>query len=225
MKTSESVAKIYPALIQFHAQAPKIAKESENPYFHSKYADIYTILDAIRQPLADLGLAVIQSVEALPDSDRIACTTRVIHASGEWIEGSAVVAVLKHDPQAYGSATTYARRYGLQGVLCLAAEDDDAESAMGDRSSPHAADPPRPVARAGTAYPATEKQKAMIVGLAGEIRGVAAADYVAKVLAAKGMKSLDDLRSKQASDWITSLLEEKNKAANAPDELDFVEEV
>ena len=132
MKKSESIKNIAGALVKFQASVSKVAKESSNPFFKSKYASLANILDTIQKPLSECGLAISQ----FPDQD--ALTTIILHAeSGEWMESSYVMPVAKqNDPQAMGSAMTYARRYALGSILNLNIDDDDdGEKAMGRQST------------------------------------------------------------------------------------------
>jgi hypothetical protein len=115
-------------LVKFQASVSKVAKEANNPFFKSKYASLANILDTIQKPLSECGLAISQ----FPDGN--ALTTILLHAdSGEWMESSYVMPVAKqNDPQAMGSAMTYARRYALGSILNLNIDDDDdGEKAMG----------------------------------------------------------------------------------------------
>jgi hypothetical protein len=128
MNKSESIKNIAGALVKFQASVSKVAKEANNPFFKSKYASLANILDTIQKPLSECGLAVSQ----FPDGN--ALTTILLHAdSGEWMESSYVMPVAKqNDPQAMGSAMTYARRYALGSILNLNIDDDDdGEKAMG----------------------------------------------------------------------------------------------
>ena len=128
MKKSESIKNIAGALVTFQATVSKVAKESSNPFFKSKYASLANILNTIQKPLSECGLAISQ----FPDEN--ALTTIIVHAeSGEWMESSYVMPVAKqNDPQAMGSAMTYARRYALGSILNLNIDDDDdGEKAMG----------------------------------------------------------------------------------------------
>lgn len=128
MNKSESIKNIGLALCKFQASIGKVSKEANNPFFKSKYASLANILDTIQKPLSECGLAFAQ----LPDDD--ALTTILIHSeSGEWIEASYKMPVAKqNDPQAMGSAITYARRYALGAILGLNIDDDDdGEKAMG----------------------------------------------------------------------------------------------
>jgi hypothetical protein len=128
MNKSESIKNIAGALVKFQASVSKVAKEANNPFFKSKYASLANILDTIQKPLSECGLAISQ----FPDGD--ALTTIIVHSdSGEWMESSYVMPVVKqNDPQAMGSAITYARRYALGSILNLNIDDDDdGEKAMG----------------------------------------------------------------------------------------------
>jgi hypothetical protein len=128
MNKSESIKNIAGALVKFQASVSKVAKEANNPFFKSKYASLANILDTIQKPLSESGLAISQ----FPDAN--ALTTIILHAdSGEWMESSYVMPVAKqNDPQAMGSAMTYARRYALGSILNLNIDDDDdGEKAMG----------------------------------------------------------------------------------------------
>jgi len=128
MNKSESIKNIAGALVKFQSSVSKVAKEANNPFFKSKYASLANILDTIQKPLSECGLAISQ----FPDGN--ALTTIILHAeSGEWMESSYVMPVAKqNDPQAMGSAMTYARRYALGSILNLNIDDDDdAEKAMG----------------------------------------------------------------------------------------------
>ena len=133
MKKSESIKNLGLALCNFQASMGKVSKESSNPFFKSKYASLANILDTIQKPLSEANLAFSQ----MPDEN--ALTTILIHSeSGEWIESSYVMPVAKqNDPQAMGSAITYARRYALGAILGLNIDDDDdGEKAMGRNNAP-----------------------------------------------------------------------------------------
>ena len=128
MNKSESIKNIAGALVKFQASVSKVAKEANNPFFKSKYASLANILDTIQKPLSECGLAISQ----FPDAN--ALTTIILHAdSGEWMESSYVMPVAKqNDPQAMGSAITYARRQSIGSILNLNIDDDDdGEKAMG----------------------------------------------------------------------------------------------
>lgn len=117
---------------------PVVQKAKENPFFHSRYADLSTVVQTVTPIIAEHGLSVTQ----LPDydGDRDLLTTRLLHESGQWIEASMRLLPIKSDPQAQGSAITYARRYAYCAVLGIVAdEDDDGQAAS--RPAPTTASP------------------------------------------------------------------------------------
>lgn len=129
MIKSDSLAKLAPALVKAQKKMGAALKDSKNPFFKSKYADLNAIIDATVPSLNEEGIAVLQS-PAIENGISV-INTILLHESGEFIAGqSKVVAAKQNDPQAEGSATTYARRYGLQAMATLKAEDDDGEAAM-----------------------------------------------------------------------------------------------
>ena len=128
MRTSEKIKEIGIAVIAFEAEMEAVHKGAENPFFKSKYADLPSILQAIKQPLEKHGLGIVQGVAEGNNQSVIVIKTRLIHASGEWIETDTPVYLAKFDPQSTGGAITYGRRYSIQALLNLSAEDDDANS-------------------------------------------------------------------------------------------------
>ena len=128
METSESIDELAQALVKAQGQMAGAVKDSSNPYFKSKYADLRSVVKAIKEPFCDNGLSYVQ----FPfNSERgIGVTTRLMHTSGQWLQQTYTLPMVKHDPQAAGSAITYARRYALQSVAGIPSADDDAESAM-----------------------------------------------------------------------------------------------
>lgn len=111
------------ALAQFQSQAVNPPKNATNPHFRSKYADLASILDAVRRPLSEAGLAITQLVIEREKGPSL--VTLLFHKSGESISSELALRAKGNDPQSIGSALTYARRYALQTILGLAAEDDD----------------------------------------------------------------------------------------------------
>lgn len=110
------------------------SKDTKNPFFKSNYADLASVMAACREQLAEHGVAVIQGCEESDDA-RIHLSTLLVHSSGEWIESTLTMPVLKGTPQDYGSAMTYARRYALAAMVGVYQDDDDANAASG-RSEP-----------------------------------------------------------------------------------------
>jgi hypothetical protein len=135
MKTSESLTKIAPALLEAQKSITFAAKDATNPHFRNKYADLPAVVDAIKPALNDAGISFLQA--ATPsDDDKLHLTTRLIHSSGEWIEDTLVIPLPKQDPQGYGSAMTYARRYALAAMTGLYQDDDDGNAGSGVGKKP-----------------------------------------------------------------------------------------
>jgi hypothetical protein len=129
MNQSESIAALAAALSKAQASITGALKDSANPFFKSKYADLASCWDACRKPLTDNGLAVIQTIEA--GEARAVLVTTLCHASGEWIKSYCPILTKDDSPQGQGSGITYARRYALAAMVGLAQIDDDAEAAQG----------------------------------------------------------------------------------------------
>lgn len=130
METSQTVTKISIALLSAQKEMSNATKDAKNPYFKSKYADLNSIREAAQPVLNKNGITVLQPM--VQKDGKTYVRTVLLHESGEFISGDTEVVCAKaNDPQAYGSGVTYARRYGLQSLVSLGAEDDDAEAAMG----------------------------------------------------------------------------------------------
>jgi hypothetical protein len=113
-------------LLEFQKKVGALKKDSTNPYYKSKYVDINSLLDTVKPVLNQIGLTVIQPLE-VKDGKNI-LTTKV-YDGAILISESAIIIPDNIDPQKIGSAITYYRRYSLQSLFLLEAEDDDAESA------------------------------------------------------------------------------------------------
>lgn len=126
---SESIKELATALSKAQGEITGAIKGSENPFFKSKYADLATCMEAIREPLANHGLSIIQTFGH--DGGAVIVYTTLAHSSGEWIRGALAMTPDKRGPQgpqAVGSCISYARRYSLA-IVGLVQLDDDAESA------------------------------------------------------------------------------------------------
>jgi len=128
MKSSESINELASALCAAQSQMGGAVKDSGNPFFKSSYADLTSVIKAIKQPFADNGLSYTQF--PVSNENGVGVSTRLMHISGQWLEMEYTLPTVKKDPQASGSAITYARRYALQSIAGIPTADDDAESAM-----------------------------------------------------------------------------------------------
>jgi hypothetical protein len=121
--------KICAAYVAAFAELEAATKTASNPHFKSKYADLPTVIDAIKPHLAKHGLAFMQMPK--PSEGGVSIETILIHSSGDRLSmGVLFVPANKHDAHGYGSALTYARRYALQTCFGLPTEDDDGNAAV-----------------------------------------------------------------------------------------------
>ncbi len=128
---SAEIGELATALSKAQGQITGALKDSSNPFFKSKYADLASCWDACRKQLSENGLAVIQTTcFAFQQgcNDPVLVTT-LTHSSGQWIRGCLPIKAKDDGPQAQGSGITYARRYALAAIVGLAQIDDDAEAA------------------------------------------------------------------------------------------------
>jgi len=133
MEQSEQINELAGALAKAQGRMTGALKDSANPFFKSKYADLASCWDACREPLAANGLAVIQTTVEREGS--VYVVTTLAHSSGQWIKGWLPVKAKDDGAQAQGSGLTYARRYALAAIVGIAQIDDDAEAAQGRKAS------------------------------------------------------------------------------------------
>lgn len=124
---SESLKELGAALAKAQAEMTGAKKDSNNPFYKSKYADLSVVWETIRAPLTKQGLCIIQTTDLIEKG--MILKTILLHASGEWISSIYPIEPVKRDPQGYGSAITYARRYALMAIVGVAPEDDDGNAA------------------------------------------------------------------------------------------------
>ena len=116
------------ALVKAQRGFAPALKTSTNPHFRSKYVDLAGCVEAVVDALNAAGIALIQRTSE--DSTGVTVETVFVHESGEMLEcGKLHVPAAKQDPQGYGSALTYARRYSLMAACGIAPEDDDGNAA------------------------------------------------------------------------------------------------
>lgn len=119
---------IITALLKAQAEMGNAKKDANNPFFKSKYADLNSVREAIMPHLIENKILVLQPMVTIDGSEYV--KTVLLHESGESIESfTKILCKSQNDPQAYGSGVTYARRYGLQSLLSIGADDDDGNAA------------------------------------------------------------------------------------------------
>lgn len=166
---------IAPAFVKAKKAFGPALKDKTNPAFRSKYADLGACLEAVEGALLDNGIALYQ--ETFEDATGVTVETVFLHESGDTIRcGKLHVPAAKQDPQGYGSALTYARRYSLMAACGIAPEDDDGNAAS------------RAPAKSETVLLLTENQVADIEAMADE-----ANVPVAKIYGAAKVGSLGEI--------------------------------
>ena len=128
MKTSESIKNLSSALLKAQRNIGAAVKGAANPFFKSKYADLGSVMEACKSALNDQGITILQPVQSDSTGDFV--ETMLLHESGEFMSSNMKLVLSKQDMQAYGSAVSYARRYSLQSLVFIPAEDDDGERSM-----------------------------------------------------------------------------------------------
>lgn len=129
MEQSEQVNELFTALAKAQGQMEGAIKDSANPFFKSKYADLTSVWTACRKALTDNGLSVIQVPST--DAENVSITTQLCHSSGQWVSGKLSMKPVKTDPQSILSCITYIRRGSLASFVGVAPEDDDGNQASG----------------------------------------------------------------------------------------------
>jgi len=129
MNTSPTIGALAAALAKAQADITGAVKDSANPFFKSKYADLESVWSACRKQLTSNGLSVIQTTQ--PTKHGLMLVTTLAHSSGEWIRGYMPILSKDNSAQAQGSGISYARRYALAALVGVYQTDDDAEAAHG----------------------------------------------------------------------------------------------
>jgi hypothetical protein len=130
MRQSEQIGKISAALNRAQKNMGNAVKDSANPFFRSKYADINAIREAIMPSLLAEGITVLQPPAHVEGKNFI--ETVLVHESGEFLASlNEVIVAKQNDPQSYLAAQTYTRRGALQAFLNVGADDDDGNTANG----------------------------------------------------------------------------------------------
>lgn len=221
---SEDIEELATALAAAQKDIKNAVRSEDNPFFHSKYADLAAIYDACRDAMTTNGLTVVQ-YGGFEDNNQPVLYTELIHKSGQYIRGfmPVFVPVQPETPeptegdfdgkegkkpekvkqvnksQGYGSSMTYMRRYALAAMLGIATEDDDANSA-GEGKTAAKSDAPK---KSTGTDPATEAQKNKIVAQAHELGWKS--PEVAKYLADKKI-GWDTITKAEATAMIDDLI-------------------
>lgn len=133
LSTSAEIDKLAAALAKAQRLIEHASKAGFNPHFKSRYADLASVWEAIREPLSSNGLSVVQAPRT--DGRIVTVDSILMHESGQFIKSSLSVTAQQDTPQAIGSAITYIRRYSLQSIAGIAPDDDDGNAASAKGTS------------------------------------------------------------------------------------------
>jgi hypothetical protein len=138
MRTSESIKSISVALVKAQAEMPLVPMNTENPFYHSKFADLGSVIKTTRPILAKNGLSITQWPTTSEDG-QVGLTTRLLHESGEWFEDTVFIKSLpeqKNPAQAAGITITYLKRYCWSAVLGIYTDEDTDGEGLGKYTEP-----------------------------------------------------------------------------------------
>jgi ERF superfamily len=170
------------ALVKAQSEMSNPKKGSSNPFFKSKYADLNSVREAVMSVLNENDISVLQPMVHVDGKNFI--KTILLHSSGEMIESHTEIVYSKtNDAQAQGSGITYARRYGLQSLVCVGADDDDGNKASQPQkqTAPPAQQtaPPKPVEVDYTEYKKKLKECTTIETLGAYFKSLSPVDQTA----------------------------------------------
>ena len=137
MYQSEQINELATALAKAQGQMKHAIKDSVNPHLKSKYADLASVIDAVRVPLSENGLSFTQPIRV--ENNVTVLETVLLHTSGQWIKSRVIVNVEstnKNAIQAFGTVLTYLRRYSLSSLIGISQDDDDGHSATNTPVTP-----------------------------------------------------------------------------------------
>ena len=149
MNRSEQINELAAALAKAQGAIKGAVKGSLNPAYKSKYADLQALFDAIREPFASNGLAVVQGISSADNG--VECCTMLMHSSGQWISESLFIPADKHNAHGYASAATYAKRVSLAGISGCASTDQDDDGNAAVQTQPEPVKPSKELLQKATA--------------------------------------------------------------------------
>jgi hypothetical protein len=126
-RMSEQCGELFESLSKAQAIMKGAIKDSANPFFKSKYADLSAVIEAAK-PITEFGLCVTQ----LPIGNN-GLLTILGHKSGQYLCCEMRMVPTKTDPQGIGSVITYMRRYAYQAIVGIPSEDDDGNAACASK--------------------------------------------------------------------------------------------
>jgi hypothetical protein len=140
MNHSEQINELATALAKCQGEMSFAAKDSLNPHFKSRYADLSAVWDAIREPMSKHGLSVSQLVDI--HNDKPVLVSILMHTSGQWLKSVIPILNANNTSQGQGAGITYVRRYALAALVGCVQDDDDGETAS--KPAPQKKEAPKP---------------------------------------------------------------------------------
>jgi hypothetical protein len=203
MDSSSDIKQIAAALARAQKKMGVAVKDAKNPFFKSKYADLGAVMEVVKDPLNDAGITILQPPFTRDHAHYI--KTILLHESGEFLSFELKLELTKTDMQSLGSAITYARRYMLQALLAIPAEDDDGNAATHSHSLPNPVQPK--INAAIDAFESTTR-KALIQEMMALVKQHSIPDHDIKLVLEKNFKGV---QAKQLSNSeLQSLIEDLN---------------
>jgi hypothetical protein len=197
---SESINELMGALAKAQGIMSGAAKDSSNPFFKSKYADLSSVWNACRESLSQHGLCVSQTMN-MDEEGSMCIITTLAHSSGQWMRSYLPIKITPepgkkiNELQVLGSALTYLRRYALAAIVGVCPDEDDDGNAAVGYSTQKAPPPPR-----APELPEMTEQEVRLWILEKEFENI---DHDMYFL------------------WIKSAIEEKNKTAPEEKKTNF----
>lgn len=122
---SPDITELAGAMLRVQQALKPAAKDGQNNFTNSRYASLQSVMETCREALLANGIWLTQ-LPVQVDNGNLGLVSKIVHAeSGQWQSSLLVMPLPKGDPQGYGSAMTYARRYGLAALIGIVTEHDD----------------------------------------------------------------------------------------------------
>lgn len=212
IRSSESIAALAAALVDAQAEMPEVPKGAVGQVgtARRKYSDIADVIETVRPVLHAHGLSYVQ-FPGTDDRGVTTVTTRLVHKSGEWMEGTVSMPSGGNGAQGVGSAITYARRYSLVAMLGLASEDDDGAGASAPpprqqaQRAPRQEQQPEPPANPNALTPAQLKKLQVLANEKGYGEKGKRLALWTEVLGREGITSANDLNKTEAARLIDAM--------------------
>ena len=209
MKTSDQIGDLAKALSLAQGKMSHAIKDSTNPFYKSKYADLESVIDAAKKPLEENGLSVSQGGDY--KYDQWVIVTKLSHSSGQWIETYCPILANKQDAQGFGSGITYARRYAYAAIIGISQSDDDGALAVQSTHKETIKSPSQQKQIEEKKAPINYAQQsadpgAYVIPLGKEIKGMT-------------LRMVDDKKLQGLADWLTNKAKSEGKEVDGSGKL------